>query len=81
MKGNLSRLGIMAAAAALMGSAASAKEEEVKEFSKANLPELDSILPLPKMITPPDVFGRYYVGSTQWRNNHIQRKKMAKRSR
>lgn len=80
MKGNLSRLGIMAAAAALMGSAASAKKEEVKEYSMTNPPRL-TLLPTPRMTTPPDVFGRFYVGSTQWRNNHIQRKKMAKRSR
>lgn len=77
MKSNLSRLGIMAAAA-LMGGAASAKEKEVKEFSKPNLPELNSILPPPKMTTPPDVFGRYYVGSTKWKHIHIQRKKLAK---
>lgn len=79
MKGNLSRLGIMAAAA-LMGSAASAKKEEVKEYSMTNLPRLN-LLPTPRMTTPPDVFSRYYVGSTQWRNNNIKRKQLAKRSR
>ena len=57
---------------------ASANNEDAKALPIVNRPEV-SVVHAPSWGTPPDVFGRYYVGSTKWRHNQIKRKQLAKR--
>ena len=59
---------------------ASANNEDTKALPIVNRPEIPVVMPQPSWYgTPPDVFGRYYVGSTKWRHNQIKRKQLAKR--
>lgn len=58
---------------------ASANNEDAKALPIVNRPEVPELVPAPSWCTPPDVFGRYYVGSTKWRHNQIKRKQLEKR--
>ena len=57
---------------------ASANNEDANALPIVNRPEVP-VVHAPSWCTPPDVFGRYYVGSTKWRHNQIKRKQLAKR--
>ena len=63
----------------ISASGASANNEDAKALPIVNRPEVPSLVPALSWTTPPDVFGRYYVGSTKWRHNQIKRKQLAKR--
>ena len=77
MKGILRSLG--AVKATMLNGAASSNNESRTSLPIANGPESQQMVPSPVWTTPPDVFGRYYVGSTKWRHNQIKRKQLAKR--
>ena len=79
MKGNLRKSVLMAMAGMIAAGGASANNEDAKALPIVNRPEVPSLVPAPSWATPPDVFGRYYVGSTKWRHNQIKRKQLAKR--
>ena len=63
----------------IAASGASANNEDAKALPIVNRPEVPSLVPAPSWTTPPDVFGRYYVGSTKWRHNQIKCKQLSKR--
>ena len=63
----------------IAASGASANNEDARALTIVNRPVVPSLVPAPSWATPPDVFGRYYVGSTKWRHNQIKRKHLAKR--
>ena len=79
MKGNLKKSVLMAMAGMIGAGGASANNEDAKVLPIVNRPEVPTLVPAPSWATPPDVFGRYYVGSTKWRHNQIKRKQLAKR--
>ena len=78
MKGNLRKSVLMAMAGMIAAGGASANNEDAKALPIVNSPEVP-VVHAPSWGTPPDVFGRYYVGSTKWRHNQIKRKQLAKR--
>lgn len=80
MKGNLKKSVLMAMAGMIAAGGASANNEDAKALPIVNRPEVPVVEHFPSWGTPPDVFGRYYVGSTKWRHNQIKRKQLAKRS-
>ena len=65
----------------ISASGASANNEDAKAMSIVNRPEMSPLIPAPSWTTPPDVFARYYVGSTKQRHNQIKRKQLAKMNR
>lgn len=78
MKGNLRKSVLMAMAGMIAAGGARANNEDAKALPIVNRPEVP-VVHAPSWGTPPDVFGRYYVGSTKWRHNQIKRKQLAKR--
>ena len=78
MKGNLKKSVLMAMAGMIAAGGASANNEDAKALPIVNRPEVP-VVHASSWGTPPDVFGRYYVGSTKWRHNQIKRKQLAKR--
>ena len=81
MKGNLKKSVLMAMAGMIAAGGASANNEDAKALTIVNRPEVPTLVPAPSWTTPPDVFGRYYVGSTKWRHNQIKRKQLTKQNR
>ena len=77
MKGNLKKSVLMAMAGMIAAGGVNANNDK-EALPIVNRPEVPELVPAPSWTTPPDVFGRYYVGSTKWRHNLIKRKQLAK---
>ena len=77
MKGNLKKSVLMAMAGMIAAGGVNANNDK-EALPIVNRPEVPKLVPAPSWTTPPDVFGRYYVGSTKWRHNLIKRKQLAK---
>ena len=61
----------------IAASGASANNEDAKALPIVNRPEVP-VVHAPSWGTPPDVFGRWYAGSSLKRKNDIRRKHNAK---
>ena len=71
----------MAGMIAAAGSGKNFSAEDAKVITDAKK-ELDVQIPkIPGWGTPPDVFGRYYAGTSLKRKNDIRRKQLAKMNR
>lgn len=77
MKGNLKKSVLMAMAGMIAAGGVNANNDK-EALPIVNRSEVPELVQAPSWTTPPDVFGRYYVGSTKWRHNLIKRKQLAK---
>lgn len=77
MKSKLRSIGLVLAQA--MATGALSANDNKMSLSIIDRPEIPPLLPTPLQPTPPDLFGRYYIGSAKWRHNQIKRKQLAKR--
>ena len=80
MKQTMRRSALMAMAGmiAAAGSGKNFSAEDVKVMTDVKK-DIDAQMPkIPDWGTPPDIFGRYYAGTSLKRKNDIRRKRLAK---